>query len=44
MVEPLMQKAFDESGAKDEIDWLIEVVEAMSSRSFDRARLDGPAR
>jgi len=44
LAEPLMQKMFVESGKQDPLEWIVSILEALSPRQFDRARLDGPAR
>jgi hypothetical protein len=40
--EFVLQKAFEESGAKDEIVWVVSLIEALSPKRFDNALIDGP--
>jgi hypothetical protein len=42
--EIALQKAFEESGAKDEIEWVVALIETLSPKRFDKAVLDGPPR
>ena len=44
LVEKGMQRAFAESGIDDPVDFLVMVVESISGRTFDPARLDAPSR
>jgi hypothetical protein len=39
-----MQKLFEQSKAKDELAWIVAVIEAISPRQFDPAMLEGPPR
>ena len=37
-------EVFVDSGKQDPLEWIVSILEALSPRQFDRARLDGPAR
>lgn len=42
LVDRALQPMFEGSGAPDEVEWIVSLIEADSPKKFDRALLDGP--